>query len=296
MVRILKAAIILVFCQSSLPAQVKLLLDYNAQTDEYTVSMMPERTWVSPFNKTATGQITLKATTGQFFVKDVESHVPDTRWTPSGRVNSPVESPKYDYIFFRLKTPGLTEMPYRAFRPTKLFTFTLESNCAREVMLVSNTEDAFLPPNSRSVNIGNSIGVLGARGEAYAGNISNLPIFCPYAEPPASNTNNKSVVAANSKAIDLLAISTELVESKMVYPNPTNESVNISLQWHGQAGEKDILVYNNIGELVRMFPTNLQEGFNDFKLNISEFDNGMYNFLLVDGDSRLTLGKVIKVQ
>ena len=200
MVRIFKAFIILMLCQSSLPAQVRLLLDYNARTAEYTVSMMPERTWRSPYNKTATGQITLKATTDQFFVKEVISHVDDTDWIVSGRVDEPVESPGYDYIFFRLRTPGLTEMPYRAFKPTRLFSFTLESSCAREVMLVNNTEDTFAPPNSRRVNIGNSLGVLGANGEAYSGNVSRLPIFCAYAPPVSTDATEEEVAEETNKA------------------------------------------------------------------------------------------------
>ena len=273
-----------------LPAQVKLLLAYNAITDVYTVSMMPERTWNSPQNKTATGQITLKATTGQFFVKNVESFVADTKWVPSGRVNSPIENPKYDYIFFRLKTPGLTEVPYRAFRPTKLFSFILESNCAREVMLVSNTEDPFLPPNSRSINIGNSLGVLGANGEAYIGNISDLSIFCPYAEPPPSTTDveeTESETAAipvdNPDSYrDNNGLVSQVIDKQLLYPNPTLNEVNITFGWKGVAGKKDILVYNNAGELVRFFQKELQVGTNDFTLNINNFDNGIYSFMLIN--------------
>ncbi len=286
MARIIYALIILIISQTNLPAQVKFLLDYNARTREYTVSMMPERTWTSPKNKTATGQVTLKATAGQFFVKDIYSHVEKTDWIPSGRVNTPIESPRYDYIFFRLKTPGLTEIPYRAFRPTKLFTFTLEANCAREVMLVSNTEDAFLPPNSKSINIGNSIGALGANGEAYIGNISDLPIFCPYADPPV--TDNK-VIAETPEVVSL-------IDKTLLYPNPTVNEVQITLNWLGTKGTKEILAYNTAGELVRFFQQDFNSGTNSFVLDISDFDNGIYNFQVVDDQQSLTLGKVIKVQ
>lgn len=287
MARIFYALIILIISTASLPAQVKFLLDYNARTGEYTVSMMPERTWTSPDNKTATGQVTLKATTGQFVVKDIYSHVEKTEWIPSGKVTTPMESPRYDYHFFRLRTPGLTEMPYRAFRPTKLFTFTLEANCAREVMLVSNTEDKFLPPNSRNVNIGNSIGALGANGEAYIGNISDLPIYCPYADPP--KTDNKVVVEETPEVVDI-------VGKTLLYPNPTVNEVQVTLNWLGGKGRKDILAYNSAGELVRFFEQDFQSGANSFILNISDFDNGIYNFQVVDDQQSLTLGKVIKVQ
>lgn len=290
MARIFYALIILIISQSSLPAQVKFLLDYNARTSEYTVSMMPERTWTSPNNKTATGQVTLKATTGQFVVKDIVSHVEDTDWVVSGKVTTPVESPKYDYHFFRLRTPGLTEMPYRAFRPTKLFTFVLEANCAREVMLVSNKEDAFLPPNSRSVNIGNSLGVLGANGEAYIGNISDMPIFCPYADPPKTDTDS------GNKVITKTPLVTPLIDKTLLYPNPTANEVQVTLNWLGTKGKKEIIAYNTAGELVRFFQQDFQTGSNTFLLDISDFDNGIYNFQVVDEQQSLTLGKVIKVQ
>lgn len=290
MARIFYALIILIISQSSLPAQVKFLLDYNARTSEYTVSMMPERTWTSPNNKTATGQVTLKATTGQFVVKDIVSHVEDTDWVVSGKVTTPVESPKYDYHFFRLRTPGLTEMPYRAFRPTKLFTFVLEANCAREVMLVSNKEDAFLPPNSRSVNIGNSLGVLGANGEAYIGNISDMPIFCPYADPPKTDSDSGNKVIAKTPLV------TPLIDKTLLYPNPTANEVQVTLNWLGTKGKKEIIAYNTAGELVRFFQQDFQTGSNTFLLDISDFDNGIYNFQVVDDQQSLTLGKVIKVQ
>jgi len=294
MVRFFTTLIVLIISQSILPAQVRFFIAYNAVTTEYTVSMMPERTWRYPFNKTATGQITLKATTGQFFIKDIESFVEDTEWVPSGRVTAPIESPDYDYIFFRLKTPGLTEMPYKAFKPVKLFTFTLQSNCAREVMLVSNVYDPFLPPNSRNVNIGNSLGVLGAGGEAYSGNVSNLPIFCPWAEPPAA----KEVAAAdgNNKIFAPLLTEKALIADKLLYPNPTINEVQVSLNWKGTSGKKDILVYNGMGQVVQEFQTDLQEGANKFTLNLSNLENGIYNFFLVGDLENLDLGKVIKIK
>ncbi len=296
MARILKALIILVISTATLPAQVKFLLDYNAMTDEYTVSMMPERTWYPPDNLTATGQVTLKATTGQFFVKDIKSYVEGTQWIPGGRVDSPNESPRYDYVFFSLRTLGLVEMPYKAFKKTKLFTFTIEANCAREVMLVNNTEDAFLPPNSRSVNIGNSLGAVGANGEAYIGNISDLPIFCPYAAPPKQETILP--VTDNHTPFQITESALELMDEKLLYPNPTINDVNLQFTWKGQIGQKDILVYNEAGELVRSFQQDLQQGRNNFTLDVSKLGNGIYDFLLVDKlkEQTLSLGKVIKIQ
>ena len=52
------------------------------------------------------------------------------------------------------------------------------------------------------------------------------------------------------------------------------------------------------GELVRLFQQNLKQGSNNFTLDVSKLDNGIYDFLLVDKDKEqsLSLGKVIKIQ
>lgn len=293
MERLFQALIVMIISQTSLPAQVKFLLDYNARTQEYTVSMMPEKTWRAPDNLTATGQVTLKATTGQFFVKEVQSLIPDTDWFPSGRVTAPIEAPGFDYIFFRLETRGFAEMPYKAFSPTKLFSFKLESNCAKEVGLVSNYEDKFLPPNSRNINIGNSIGVSGANGEAYAGNISDIPILCAYASAQVVTDNEEDDDKVNKP---LLVKEEVLFAEKMIYPNPTVNEINIELNWLGQKGKKTILAYNNAGELVRFFNQNIDKGNNEFVLDLKDMPSGVYNFLLVEAGQSLSLGQVIKIQ
>lgn len=290
MERLFKALIILMICQTGLPAQVRFFLTFDAKSNIYTVSMMSERTWHSPQNLTATGQVTIKATTGQFFVKNVESHIDNTIWNTAGRVDEPTESPGYDYIFFRLKTPGLTEMPYRAFKPAKLFSFQLESNCATEVMLVNNFSDPFLPPNSRNVNIGNSLGTLGANGEAYDGNISDLPLFCAYANPP------RDIEEGSNKPISENRADPVLLENKKLYPNPVANELNVALNWKGTGGKKTILVYNSQGKLVHFFNQELYKGNNRFSLNINDLETGVYNFRLLDDQGSLTLGKVIKVK
>ena len=291
--RIFATLIILIISQS-LPAQVRFFINYNAHTTEYTVSMMPERTWESPYNITATGQVTIKATTGQFFIKDIQSYVEDTEWIPSGRVNTPIESPDYDYIFFRLETPGFVEMPFYSFRPVKLFTFKLETNCAREVRLVSNEYDSFLPPNSRNVNIGNSLGVLGAGGEAYTGNVSNLPILCHWAESGIVKIELEE--ERDSTIIAPWLTESHLIAEKLIYPNPTVNEVQVRLNWAGSSGQKDIFVYNGIGQVVRKFQENLQVGANNFTLNLKGLENGIYHLFLMDKQQNLDLGKVIKLK
>jgi len=133
---------------------------------------------------------------------------------------------------------------------------------------------------------------LGANGEAYIGNVTDLPIFCPYADPPVQ----KALMANQNKILSITQPVIDLIDKKLLYPNPTINEVNIQFTWRGTNGQKDILVYNEAGELVRFYQKELQQGANNFTLDVSKLGNGIYDFLLVDKLQNLSLGKVIKVQ
>jgi len=47
---------------------------------------------------------------------------------------------------------------------------------------------------------------------------------------------------------------------------------------------------------VLTFQENIQEGANNFTLNLRKLENGIYNFFVVDDQQNLDLGKVIKVK
>ena len=88
----------------------------------------------------------------------------------------------------------------------------------------------------------------------------------------------------------------DLIDKKLLYPNPTINEVNVQLTWNGNIGQKDILVYNEAGELIRLFQQDLAPGNNNFTLDVSKLGNGIYDLLLVDKEQNLPLGKVIKVK
>ncbi|MFK7982764.1 MAG: T9SS type A sorting domain-containing protein [Saprospiraceae bacterium] len=78
--------------------------------------------------------------------------------------------------------------------------------------------------------------------------------------------------------------------------NPTINEVNVQLTWNGKNEQKDILAYNEAGELVCLFKQKLTPGNNNFTLDVSKLGNDIYDFLLVDKEQNLSLGKVIKVE
>jgi len=184
-------------------AQVQFILDLDLDTRVYTVSMLPEVTWTHPYNKTATAQITIKAPTKLFELAEFKSLTPDVEWNMNARVNGPLEAPNTDYLSFTLVTSGLEPLAYEAGVPTKLFCFTNSIDCTGEVSLINNETDPFLPPNSRSINVGNSIAVHGARGEAYTGNVSDKSFECDYgldninATPPVPTSIEAGYIKTN---------------------------------------------------------------------------------------------------
>ena len=88
--QILASTLFLFFTQLHLNAQVQFMLDADPKTKIYVVSMLPNITWEYPQNRTATAQITIKAPTGAFDLKDFTSLTPGVEWDMNSRVDSPV--------------------------------------------------------------------------------------------------------------------------------------------------------------------------------------------------------------
>ena len=279
--QVFSAALIGLLSYAPLSAQVQFILDLDPDTRVYTVSMLPEVTWASPYNKTATAQITMKAPTDLFELAEFRSLTPDVEWEMNARVNGPQEAPNTDYLSFTLVTGGLEPLSYQAGVPTKLFCFKNATDCTGEVSLINNDNDPFLPPNSRSINVGNSIAVHGARGEAYTGNVSDKAFECDYG---LENINATPAVPAS------------IEDFVNIYPNPTTSILNIDFSWDKSIGKKQILIYNNIGSLVQFTKEEIRLGENNISMDVSNLTNGIYNILIVEKGDRLTLGKIMKVE
>ena len=100
-------------------------------------------------------------------------------------------------------TLGTVAFNYEAGVELPLFTFKNALPCQGTVGLMDNSEDPFMAPNSRSANVGNSITIFGARGEAYLGNLA------AFAEIPCQGNFSTSI-----EKEEIIA------EVLKVYPNP----------------------------------------------------------------------------
>lgn len=291
--QIVTATLIILFNTLMLDAQVQFQLDLDADTKIYTVSMLPQVTWEPPYNRTATAQITVKAPTGLFEMKEFISLTPNVEWVMNSRINSPAEAPDYDYLSFTLVTTGLEPIDFVKGKATKLFCFKNATACTGMVSLMDNKIDAFLPPNSRNANVGNSIGVHGARGEAYIGNVNNKAFACDYGITPTQ------LVVTDSKkdeTVEPQPVKETLEAYTDIYPNPTNQQLNIKFSWDKTGGEKEIALYNNLGKLVEVHEEKVVIGDNHLTFDIAALPSGIYNVFLLEKGERIILGKVMKVQ
>lgn len=133
----------------------------------YQVSMIPDTSYIFPFNITSSAQVTIRVPHGEgsfrYEVVDLETAVPGTDWEDNARVDSPPEAPGYDYISFGLITLGTDAYDIVEDVEIPLFTFRNGGDvCAGFVELINNETDPFMPPNSFGANIGNAIAILGA--------------------------------------------------------------------------------------------------------------------------------------
>lgn len=282
--QILTATLFVFFTQLNLNAQVQFLLDVDPTTKTYIVSMLPDVTWEYPYNRTATAQITLKAPTDAFELKEFTSLTPGVEWVMNARVNSPAEATAFDYLSFTLVTTGLEPIDFIKGKPTKLFCFKNSEACSGQVSLINNSTDPFLPPNSMNINVGNSIAVHGAKGDAYTRNVSDKAFDCDFG---IKNLESEEAVPAIKESLEA---HTE------IFPNPTSELVNVTFSWDKAEGDKEVLLYNNIGELVQFQKERILNGDNHLQLNVSDLTGGIYNIIVVENGDRISLGKMMKIR
>jgi gliding motility-associated-like protein len=149
-------------------SQVQGKIEQIPGSNTYKVSVIPGMNWSPPQSVTSSAQITLRATSGKLSIASFQSLTGN--WSAAQPISSPSEAPGYDYFSFSLSAP-ISNMSYVTGTPVPLFSFQNAGGCS-QIEIVDNQTDPFLPPNSQSVNIGNSFSIFGAGigQNAYQGN------------------------------------------------------------------------------------------------------------------------------
>jgi gliding motility-associated-like protein len=152
-----------------LQGQVKFKVKLSTDNVTYQVYLKPDITWSPPANTVPNAQVTLVVPTGGFKVSNLVNN--KGVWTNNVNIVAPIENPGYDYIVFGLQ--GITTaITFQKDIEILLFSFKNTGNCTGKMQLINHATDPFMPPNSKSVNVGNQISVAGAGAgiNAYTGN------------------------------------------------------------------------------------------------------------------------------
>jgi len=245
-------------------AQVKFKLTQLADGKTYQVSLIPEVSFLSPMNTTSTAQVTLKTPTNGFEVDQIFNLQPDVVWEPNSLTQKPEESPEYDYVSFGLVSQGTKNITYEAGVEVPLFAFTNFLDCEGEISLIDNLNDPFSPPNSRLVNVGNQITILGAKGDAYIGNVEESRVAC--------GANLTDVENIDNALIDL-----------SLFPNPAKDYISLNFNWNRKAEEIKMTVLSLNGKVAVEKNMTIQAGKNQTKIYLEHLAQGNY-FIQINGE------------
>ena len=159
-------------------AQVKGKIVEMEAEGTIVVSIIPEQTWTPPNSFTTTASFTLKVPTGTFKIKKeaVISH--NGFWELATRIETPIEAPEFDYLYFNLLSP-ITTLTYTEEEEILLFSFENPGDCPGDIQIMDTETDPFNVPNSLSVNIGNNYTIVGnGLGNGYKGTIKTNTENC----------------------------------------------------------------------------------------------------------------------
>ena len=276
-----------VFSSFTMNAQFIFKLSYDFDLEKYTVSVIPQGTYVEKNqNITSDGQVTIKAPTNKFIPVDIESHLEGMTWENNARVDAPEEAPDFDYVSFALQIVGGIAYPeYLEGVELPLFSFKNAYGCQTDtgnpddsvMSIIDNETDDFMPPNSVHSNVGNSLGVLGAISSnyGYAGLYNGGSANCD----PASYTSTAE----------------ELGFSEFrVFPNPVTTTANVEIQWDGDSEEAHLKLVDAGGKTLIQEPVSITNGKNTSRLDVSQFPSGSYFLYLVGEGWEVSLDKINK--
>jgi len=259
-------------------AQVKFKIAYEREQQHWVVSLLPEATYVAPKNITGTGQITIKVPSNQFEPVNIVNYQPTMIWEANSRSDSPEEAPEFDYISFGLVNQGAAAPDYTEGIEIPLFSFQNEKGCTGAVYLVDHETDPFMPPNSKKANVGNTLAILGAAGDAYAGNFDGGFADC-------------SDVLNATEEVDKI-----LVSQFNLYPNPCKNHLTLEVNWENNGEDVLMEIINTSGIIVYSQRLSLQKGMNVEAVELPAIPSGIYWLNLKGSENRRSAERFFKTE
>jgi len=186
----------------SIPCILFLELE-QADNGDYIVSLLPDTSWTFPRNIVSTAQVTVKVPTGGFVIGEISDLIDGVTFFQSGRNNTPIENPLFDYLSFSLGTQGTSRIPFQKGEKVALFSFNNTGICPDGVVqLMNNFTDPFYPPNSAQTNAGQQITVSGFGAPDLPIGIRGTGISCNPTDPNPVDTTNMPVDTTDMTPVD----------------------------------------------------------------------------------------------
>jgi len=263
----------LCFLSTLLSGQIWYQLDLLDDGETYQISLVSEEDWGIPNNITSTGQITIKAPTLEMDILDFESVHPLLQWHYNSRINAPKESTDFDYFSFGLEDAS-REFDYEAGVEVPIIRFKNGRGCSDFIRLIDNDSDPLIFSNTKSVNVGNQLTVVGARGNAYFGNRGEQLVKCQ----------------KQFRSLD------QVMQDFKIFPNPASSNIQIHMDWTERAQQAQLYVRDNVGRVVLNKSYHLDKGINQLQLDISFLGGGIYHLELIDANQEnIPLDRFVKV-
>lgn len=242
-------------------AQVQYKIERIGDDNNFMVYAIADKTFSSPQNIVSTAQVTLVTPTESFQVDKIINLYFNANWRVNGKTIAPKENQKSDYIYFGLENLGTNALKFAKGEDTPLFLIQAKT-CEGSIEIMDNDKDPFIFPNSQQINVGNTMTILGAGGDAFNG-----------------------VSKRYSKAECKRTSSATLDPQKMrILPNITQPGV-VKIEFN--KSDKDlergkINIYDVASRLVWSQDITAQKGYNIIDADLSRLTNGAY-FVVLSG-------------
>lgn len=245
----------LTLSMASVHAQVEFKVERMGETNNFMVYAVSSETYDNPKNLISTAQVTLVAPTRDFQLDKIVNLYPDAKWRVNGRTDAPKENPNQDYIYFGLENLGTGALKFKKGTETPLFLIQAKT-CESSISLMDNKKDPFVFPNSRQINVGNQITILGAGGDAFRGNVKDKQVA--------------NCLKTSKSTLDPYKI--------RISPNIT-QGGNVKVEFF--RGDKDnenaeLVIYDAAGRSTLLQKITAKKGYNSVDTDISQFPNGTY--------------------
>ena len=155
----------LICLQTMVYGQMFFTVELQEDQVTYLVKVRPETSYAGTLSITNNAQLSFVVPTGGFKADSIKNITGS--WVNDNNVVAPEENPERDYLVFNL-SGNISTLEYVAGEEHELFSFKNVGECTGTLDFITEDDPFFF--NSKNINIGNQISVLGAGfGNAFSG-------------------------------------------------------------------------------------------------------------------------------